>query len=155
MTGWRLGYLAAPKPFASACLKIQSQVTALFPLGAGSFNVPSPHVLLPKQSTSGASSIAQRAALAAFQLGFRGGAAVGEMVAAFKQRRDFLVTRLQAVPGIHLDEPQGAFYVFPKVSSFFGTTVEGFGEIRDSDSLCMYLLQEAQVCVVLLSFSHW
>ncbi|KIY92422.1 hypothetical protein MNEG_15541, partial [Monoraphidium neglectum] len=82
MTGWRLGYLAAPQHFANACAAIQSQ------------------------STSGASSIAQQAALAALGLGLRGGEPVARMLAAFQERRTYIVGRLREIPGIKLAEPQ-------------------------------------------------
>jgi aspartate/glutamate/aspartate-prephenate aminotransferase len=82
MTGWRLGYLAAPQHFAKAAAAIQSQ------------------------STSGASSIAQQAALAALALGPRGGKPVAKMVAAFAERRDYVVSRLREIEGIKLAEPQ-------------------------------------------------
>jgi aspartate/glutamate/aspartate-prephenate aminotransferase len=82
MTGWRLGYLAAPQHFAKAAAAIQSQ------------------------STSGASSIAQQAALAALALGPRGGKPVAKMVAAFAERRDYVVSRLREIEGINLAEPQ-------------------------------------------------
>eukprot|EP00271_Cylindrocystis_brebissonii_P004636 TRINITY_DN16412_c0_g1_i1.p1 TRINITY_DN16412_c0_g1~~TRINITY_DN16412_c0_g1_i1.p1 ORF type:complete len:522 (+),score=72.59 TRINITY_DN16412_c0_g1_i1:840-2405(+) len=125
MTGWRLGYLAAPKLFASACLRIQSQ------------------------TTSGPSSIAQKAAMAALALGLNGGAPVAEMAAAFEERRDMLAARLQKIPGVRLAVPEGAFYLFPDVSEFFGDAdVEGFGLVNDSDSMCRYLLERGQVALV-------
>jgi aspartate/glutamate/aspartate-prephenate aminotransferase len=82
MTGWRLGYLAAPQRFADAAAAIQSQ------------------------STSGASSIAQAAGVAALALGPRGGAPVAAMVEAFEARRDYIAGRLREIPGIKLAEPQ-------------------------------------------------
>ncbi|XP_031498137.1 bifunctional aspartate aminotransferase and glutamate/aspartate-prephenate aminotransferase isoform X1 [Nymphaea colorata] len=124
MTGWRLGYLAGPKKFVTACSKIQSQFT------------------------SGASSISQKAALAALGMGFRGGEAVSVMVQAFQERRDFLVKRLRALDGVKLSVPQGAFYIFPDFSSYYGSEVEGFGVIDGSDSLCRFLLDKAQVALV-------
>ncbi|KAF6266274.1 pyridoxal phosphate-dependent transferase [Scenedesmus sp. NREL 46B-D3] len=108
MTGWRLGYLAAPKHFAKAAAAIQSQ------------------------STSGASSIAQQAALAALALGPRGGKPVAQMVAAFRERRDYVVDRLQQIPGVKLAEPQA----------------QGYGPIPDADALAMYLIQQAHVALV-------
>jgi aspartate/glutamate/aspartate-prephenate aminotransferase len=82
MTGWRLGYLAAPKHFVSACGKIQSQYT------------------------SGASSISQKAGLAALNLGYAGGEAVSTMVKAFQERRDYLVRNFRELPGVKISEPQ-------------------------------------------------
>eukprot|EP00891_Asterochloris_glomerata_P001876 jgi/Astpho2/1876/fgenesh1_pm.00038_%23_19_t len=126
MTGWRLGYLAAPRHFAKAAAAIQSQ------------------------STSGASSIAQHAALTALGMGMRGGEPVHQMVQAFQQRKDLVTRELQQIPGVRLKPPDGAFYAFPEVSDLFGQGIEaqGFGPVPDVDALCRYLLQEAQVAVV-------
>ncbi|XP_044978987.1 bifunctional aspartate aminotransferase and glutamate/aspartate-prephenate aminotransferase [Hordeum vulgare subsp. vulgare] len=124
MTGWRLGYLAAPKHFVSACGKIQSQYT------------------------SGASSISQKAGLAALNLGYAGGEAVSTMVKAFQERRDYLVRSFRELPGVKISEPQGAFYLFIDFSSYYGSEVEGFGTIKDSETLCMFLLEKAQVALV-------
>ncbi|XP_058085224.1 bifunctional aspartate aminotransferase and glutamate/aspartate-prephenate aminotransferase [Magnolia sinica] len=124
MTGWRLGYLAGPKHFVSACGKIQSQ------------------------STSGASSISQKAGLAALGLGYAGGEAVATMVKAFQERRDFLVKSFKAIEGVKISEPQGAFYLFLDFSSYYGSEVDGFGPIKDSESLCRYLLDKGQVALV-------
>ncbi|GAB4817613.1 hypothetical protein N2152v2_004659 [Parachlorella kessleri] len=118
MTGWRLGYLAAPRHFAKAAAVIQSQ------------------------STSGASSIAQHAAVTALEMGRQGGPLVAEM--------DFVAERLRRIPGIRLAEPQGAFYVLPEVSAFIGEGVEaeGFGAVPDVDALCRYLIEQANVALV-------
>ena len=131
MTGWRLGYLAAPRPLSSACSVIQSQ------------------------STSGASSIAQHAAVAALTKlgGERGGEPVAGMVAAFLERRDYVCARLRAIPGVSLPStPDGAFYALPDVSSLVGEGAVrvsgGFGPVADGDALCAYLLQEALVALV-------
>ncbi|MQL87046.1 hypothetical protein Taro_019591 [Colocasia esculenta] len=124
MTGWRLGYLAAPKHFVAACGKIQSQ------------------------STSGASSISQKAGLAALGLGHAGGEAVSTMVKAFRERRDFLVKGFRELEGVKISEPQGAFYLFLDFSSYYGSVVEEFGIIKDSESLCRFLLDKAQVALV-------
>ena len=136
MTGWRLGYLAAARgtPFAAACSVIQSQ------------------------STSGASSIAQHAAVTALTklgggAGARGGEPVAEMVAAFRERRDYVCARLRAIPGVSLPStPQGAFYALPDVSALVGEGAVGlsggFGPVADGDALCSYLLQEALVALV-------
>lgn len=126
MTGWRLGYLAAPRQFAKAAAVIQSQ------------------------STSGASSIAQHAAVTALGMGPSGGPLVQEMITAFEQRRDFVTQRLQAIPGVNLAAPQGAFYVMPEVSAFVGPGVEakGFGAVPDVDTLCRYLIEKGNVALV-------
>ena len=93
MTGWRLGYLAAPQHFATATAKIQGQ------------------------TTSGPSSISQEAAMAALGLGKFGGAPVATMRDAFRKRRDYVCGRLSKIEGVKLASPQGAFYVFPDVSA--------------------------------------
>ncbi|KAF5737971.1 Aspartate aminotransferase isoform 1 [Tripterygium wilfordii] len=124
MTGWRLGYLAGPKHFVSACNKIQSQFT------------------------SGASSISQKAGVAALGLGYAGGEEVSKMVKAFRERRDFLIKSFGEMQGVKMSEPQGAFYLFIDLSSYYGTKAEGFGAIEDSESLCRYLLDEGQVALV-------
>eukprot|EP00892_Ulva_mutabilis_P000578 jgi/Ulvmu1/10520/UM064_0058.1 len=126
MTGWRIGYLAAPTVFARAAAIIQSQ------------------------STSGACSVSQAAAEAALALGPAGGEPVREMVAAFEQRRDFVMQRLRAIGGLTIAQPQGAFYVLPDMSAYFGAGVsaEGFGEIANADALARYLLEVARVALV-------
>lgn len=124
MTGWRLGYLACPKHFLTACGKIQSQ------------------------STSGASSISQKAGLAALGLGYAGGEAVSAMVKAFQERRDFLVKSFRELEGVKISEPEGAFYLFLDFSSYYGTEVKGFGVINNSESLCRFLLDKGQVALV-------
>lgn len=124
MTGWRLGYIAGPKHFVSACNKLQSQFT------------------------SGASSISQKAAVAALGLGYAGGEAVATMVKAFRERRDFLVRSFGEIDGVKISEPLGAFYLFIDLSSYYGVEVDGFGTINNSESLCRYLLDKAQVALV-------
>ncbi|KAG0469406.1 hypothetical protein HPP92_016106 [Vanilla planifolia] len=124
MTGWRLGYLAGPEHFVAACGKIQSQFT------------------------SGASSISQKAGLAALGMGYAGGEVVSNMVKAFQERRDFLVKSFKELDGVKISEPQGAFYLFIDFSSYYGTEVEGFGVINNSESLCSFLLDKAQVALV-------
>lgn len=124
MTGWRLGYLAGPKHFVTACNKIQSQ------------------------STSGASSISQKAAVAALGMGKAGGEAVATMVKAFQVRRDFLIKSFSDLEGIKISDPQGAFYLFLDFSSYYGSEADGFGVINGSESLCRYLLDKAQVALV-------
>lgn len=92
----------------------------------------------------------QAAAEAALALGPAGGKPVQEMVTAFEQRRDFVMQRLQAIKGLTIAPPQGAFYVLPDMSAYFGAGVyaEGFGEVRDSDALVRYLLEVGQVALV-------
>ncbi|KAK4256706.1 hypothetical protein QN277_006395 [Acacia crassicarpa] len=124
MTGWRLGYIAGPKHFITACGKLQSHFT------------------------SGACSISQKAAVAALGLGKAGGEAVAVMVKAFRERRDFLVKSFSEIDGVKISEPQGAFYLFIDVSSFYGREAEGFGIIEDSESMCRYLLDKGQVALV-------
>ncbi|OVA14644.1 Aminotransferase [Macleaya cordata] len=124
MTGWRLGYIAGPKHFVAACGKIQSQFT------------------------SGASSISQKAGVAALGMGYAGGEAVAIMVKAFQERRDFLVKSFKELEGVKISEPQGAFYLFLDFSAYYGSEAEGFGIINDSESLCRYLLDKAQVALV-------
>ncbi|XP_057540052.1 bifunctional aspartate aminotransferase and glutamate/aspartate-prephenate aminotransferase [Amaranthus tricolor] len=124
MTGWRLGYIAGPKHFVAACGKIQSQ------------------------STSGASSISQKAAVAALGMGKAGGEAVATMVKAFRERRDFLIRGFSELDGVKISDPQGAFYLFLDFSSYYGSEAEGFGVINGSESLCRYLLDKAQVALV-------
>jgi aspartate aminotransferase len=120
MTGWRVGYLAASKEIADACDKIQSQVT------------------------SGTCSIAQKAALAALQGGKE---AAEEMSAAYLRRRDLVLDLMKDIPGIKTYVPQGAFYIFPDMSEFFGKSCEGM-LIKDSFDLSMYLLNDAHVSLV-------
>ncbi|CAO2833382.1 unnamed protein product [Amaranthus hypochondriacus] len=124
MTGWRLGYIAGPKHFVAACGKIQSQ------------------------STSGASSISQKAAVAALGMGKAGGEVVATMVKAFRERRDFLIKGFSELDGVKISDPQGAFYLFLDFSSYYGSEAEGFGVINGSESLCRYLLDKAQVALV-------
>lgn len=121
MTGWRIGYCAAPLPIAKAVSKLQGQYT------------------------SGASSIAQKAAEAAYTGPQE---CVAEMCEAFRRRRDLVVALAREIPGLKVNEPQGAFYLFPEVSAYLGThTPEGRTIATDSD-LAMYLLDEAHVATV-------
>ncbi|CBI21451.3 unnamed protein product, partial [Vitis vinifera] len=98
--------------------------------------------------TSGASSISQKAAVAALGMGYAGGEAVSTMVKAFRERRDFLVKSFGELEGVKISEPQGAFYLFLDFSSYYGAEAEGFGIIENSESLCRYLLDKAQVALV-------
>ena len=120
MTGWRIGYIGAPEVIAKACTKMQGQVT------------------------SGANSIAQRATLTAVDAD---PSVLNDMVAAFQRRRDLVVGLIQDIPGMKINVPEGAFYVFPDVSSFFGKTLRG-KLIQNADDFSMYLLAEANVATV-------
>ena len=120
MTGWRIGYIGAPEFIAKACTKMQGQVT------------------------SGANSIAQRATITAVDAD---PSVLHEMVSAFKNRRDLVVKLINEIPGLKLNVPEGAFYVFPDVSSFFGKTLRGT-LIKNADDFSMYLLGEANVATV-------
>lgn len=120
MTGWRIGFCAAPLPIAKACTKLQGQYT------------------------SGASSIAQKAAEAAYT-GPQD--CVEEMRQAFERRRDLVVELAKAIPGIRVNKPQGAFYLFPNVSSFIGKRY-GDRVISSSGDVAMYLLDTAHVATV-------
>ena len=120
MTGWRVGYAAGPAQVISAAAKIQSH------------------------STSAASTISQYAAVAALN-GFQNEIAL--MVTEFQKRRDYFVSHLQKIPGISSNKPQGAFYIFPDISSFFGMPYMG-KIIKNSIDFANYLLDEAKVVVV-------
>ncbi|WP_309613745.1 pyridoxal phosphate-dependent aminotransferase [Flavobacterium sp.] len=120
MTGWRIGYIGAPEFIAKACTKMQGQVT------------------------SGANSIAQRATITAVDAD---PSVLNEMVSAFKNRRDLVVGLTKNIPGLKINTPEGAFYVFPDVSSYFGKTLRG-KLINNADDFSMYLLSEANVATV-------
>lgn len=120
MTGWRIGYIGAPKFIADACDKIQGQFT------------------------SGASSIAQKAAEAAISGDNR---PTMEMREVFRRRRDLIIGLLSEIPGLQLNQPQGAFYVFADASAYFGKS-DGHHIIKNADDLCMYLLNVGHVSVV-------
>ncbi|MCF6404769.1 pyridoxal phosphate-dependent aminotransferase [Chitinophaga filiformis] len=120
MTGWRLGYLAAPKAVAKAAENIQSQFT------------------------SATSSITQRAAVAALNGDLT---TADAMVAEFRKRRAFVFEQLSSIAGLKLIEPDGAFYMFPDVSAFFGKSYDG-EVINNADDVCMYLLHKVNVSTV-------
>lgn len=120
MTGWRLGYSASNKEIAAAIDKLQGQIT------------------------SGTSSITQRAGLAAYEGGLD---TVLQMREAFRKRRDIVYNLLKDIPGIKVNLPDGAFYFFPDVTSFFGKSYNG-RTITDADELSIYLLEEAHVSTV-------
>lgn len=120
MTGWRIGYLGAAKQITEAAAKVQSQVT------------------------SNATSIAQRAAVAALAAAQND---VLEMVKEFQRRRDFIVEQLSKIPGIELNIPKGAFYLFPSVKALIGRRVNG-KIIKDDAQLGEFLLDEEHLAVV-------
>jgi aspartate aminotransferase len=122
MTGWRIGYIAAPLEIAKACDKLQGQFT------------------------SGASSIAQRAALKAIETP-PDTPELKAMQKAFRERRDLLLKLLGDIPGMKLNHPDGAFYVFPDISYYFGKS-DGKTVIQNSNDLCMYFLNKAYVATV-------
>ncbi|MCH1417000.1 MAG: pyridoxal phosphate-dependent aminotransferase [Flavobacteriaceae bacterium] len=120
MTGWRIGYIGAPAWIAKACNKMQGQIT------------------------SGANCIAQRATITAL------GAPVSNiqyMVDEFQSRRKLIIELLSEIPGFRINEPEGAFYVFPDVSHYFGKTMNG-KTIKDASDFALYLLEEAHVATV-------
>ena len=123
MTGWRLGYMAANKEIAKACDKLQGQIT------------------------SATCSITQRAAIVAMNTDPAKSADIKLMVDAFKYRRDLAISLLREVPGINLNLPDGAFYLFPEVTSYYG---KKFGEriILSGTDLCDYLLDTAYIALV-------
>lgn len=121
MTGWRLGYIGAPAWIAKACSKIQGQVT------------------------SAPCSIAQVAAGAAVA---KDPSIADEMKAAFLKRRDLMIAGLQAIPGLKVNQPMGAFYLFPDVSDWFGKTTPSGAVLSSSDDVSLFLLEEAHVGTV-------
>jgi aspartate aminotransferase len=120
MTGWRVGYLGAPKWLAAACTKMQGQ------------------------TTSATCSIAQKASEAAVNID---PICTSEMRAAFLRRRDLMISGLREIKGIKLSIPQGAFYIFPDISYYFGKSFKGT-KIRNASEFCVYLLNEANVATV-------
>lgn len=121
MTGWRLGYCAGPDWWISAAATIQSQIT------------------------SGPSSISQKAGVAALAMGPE---PVAAMVASFRERRDAFLARLAALDGVHSPKPEGAFYLFPDVSAYYGRTTASGETITGSADLCLYLLETYGVALV-------
>lgn len=121
MTGWRLGWIAAPLWIAKACNKLQGQYT------------------------SGPSSIAQKAAEAAYN-GSQD--CVEEMRQAFERRRNLIFNLISDIPGLELSKPQGAFYIFPKCNSFYGKRTPNGDVIKDAGDLAMYLLVDGHVACV-------
>jgi len=121
MTGWRIGYIAAPEWIVKGCNKLQGQYT------------------------SGPCSVSQKAAQAAYEASQQ---CVEEMRQAFERRRDLIVALAKDINGLEVNVPQGAFYLFPKCSSFYGTTAPDGSAVNNSTDLAMYLLQEAHVATV-------
>ena len=121
MTGWRIGYMAAPQWIVKGCNKLQGQYT------------------------SGPCSVSQKAAVAAY---VESQQCVEEMRVAFERRRDLIVELARQIPGLEVNKPEGAFYLFPKCSSFFGKKTAEGREIATSSDLAMYLLEEAHVATV-------
>jgi len=120
MTGWRIGYIGAPNWIAKACTKMQGQIT------------------------SGTNCIAQRACIAALE------APVSEikyMIDEFKSRRELIIKLLKDIKGFKLNEPKGAFYIFPDISSFFGKTLKN-KKINNASDFAIYLLEKAHVATV-------
>lgn len=120
MTGWRLGYLAAPQNIASACSKMQGQFT------------------------SGANAFGQKAAAHALTSDME---PTYKMTAAFQKRRDLVLGLLKEIPGVRVNNPQGAFYIFPDISDYFGKS-DGVTTINSSDDFCEYVLKDCFVAVV-------
>ena len=120
MTGWRIGYMAAPEWIVKGCNKLQGQYT------------------------SGPCSVSQKAAEAAYTLSQD---CVEEMRVAFERRRNLIVELAKDIPGLEVNVPQGAFYLFPKCTSFYGKT-DGERTINNSTDLAMYLLEVGHVATV-------
>jgi aspartate aminotransferase len=124
MTGWRIGFIAAPEWIVKGCNKLQGQYT------------------------SGPCSVSQMAALAAYTESQQ---CVEDMRLAFERRRDLIVKLAKDIPGLEVNVPEGAFYLFPKCSSFYGKKVMVNGQcsiINNSTDLAMYLLEEGHVATV-------
>jgi aspartate aminotransferase len=120
MTGWRIGYIGAPQWIAKACTKMQGQVT------------------------SGANCIAQRAAITAVLAPV---SKIKYMVDEFKTRRDIVVGLLREIDGFKVNVPEGAFYVFPDISAFFGKTIDGI-KIENANDFSLFILEKANVATV-------
>ncbi len=120
MTGWRIGYIAAPQWLADACIKAQGQIT------------------------SGTSTVSQMAALEAIS---NSPDKIGYMVDEFKERKELVVNGLNEIEGVICNNPQGAFYVFPDVSSYFGKSYEG-KTIDNASELSLFILENGKVSVV-------
>ena len=123
MTGWRIGYIAAPQSIASAVGKIQSQ------------------------ETSAPSTISQIASEFAYN-SEKSAEAVSHMVKAFKERRDYFIAALNEIPGVKCFTPGGAFYAFPNISGYLGKSTPDGTEIKTSTDLCMYLIEHHGLAIV-------
>lgn len=121
MTGWRLGYIGANKEITAACTKMQGQFT------------------------SGTSSISQKAAIAALK---KDPSVLKDMIDAFRKRRELVLNALGNIEGVKANVPEGAFYVFPDVSYFYGKTAANGEKVSNANELSMYLLNEANVALV-------
>ncbi len=121
MTGWRIGYIAAPEWIVKGCNKLQGQYT------------------------SGPCSVSQKAAEFAY---ISDQQCVEDMRQAFERRRDLIVKLAKDIPGLEVNVPEGAFYLFPKCSSFYGKTAPNGSTIANSTDLAMYLLEEGHVATV-------
>ena len=120
MTGWRIGYLGAPEWLAKACTKLQGQ------------------------STSGANCIAQKATIAALDANVN---QIKYMIDEFRERRELIIDLLSEIEGFKLNNPDGAFYIFPDISYFFGKTINDF-EIKNSTDFSLFILEKAHVATV-------
>ena len=120
MTGWRIGYLGGPEWLAKACTKLQGQ------------------------STSGANCIAQKATIAALDANVN---QIKYMIDEFSERRELIIDLLSEIEGFKLNNPDGAFYIFPDISYFFGKTINGF-EIKNSTDFSLFILEKAHVATV-------
>ncbi len=120
MTGWRIGYIGAPLWMAKACIKLQGQLM------------------------TGPTTNAQKASVVALN---GDQTCVKEMLAAFKRRKDLVIKLMREIPGIQIPEPDGAFYVFPKVDSYFGKSYNN-RKINNSDDMCLFLLEEGHIATV-------
>ena len=120
MTGWRIGYIGAPEWIAKACNKMQGQIT------------------------SGANCIAQRATITALNEPIT---KIQYMIDEFAKRREIIIELLKDIPGIKLNKPSGAFYVFPDISSYFGKVLKG-KKIKNATDFALYLLEKAHVATV-------
>jgi aspartate aminotransferase len=120
MTGWRLGYMAAPAELVQACEKLQAQFT------------------------SGANSITQRASIVALTSSLEPSR---KMTEAFRERREFIIDALSKMPGVNINSPEGAFYAFPNITSFFGKS-DGDMAVNNDEDMSMYLLHKGHINTV-------